>query len=114
MPGYDGIGGRSLVPVLDDAGASVRDEVLIEDDFPGALVSNLPIPSKTRTLVAADLRLTRQSDGSEQLFDMAADPDEVAPLRRTDPTRRAEMYERLAAALMEADDLARGMPLRSA
>ena len=37
--GYDGIGGRSLVPVLDDAGASVRDEVLIEDDFPGALVS---------------------------------------------------------------------------
>ncbi|WP_420446846.1 sulfatase [Candidatus Poriferisodalis sp.] len=112
--GYDGIGGRSLVPVLDDAGASVRDEVLIEDDFPGALVMNLPIPSKTRTLVTADLRLTRHSDGSEQLFDMATDPDEVAPLRRTDPTRRAEMYERLATAMMEADDLARGMPLSAA
>ena len=113
VPGYDGIGGRSLVPVLDDAGASVRDEVLIEDDFPGALVLNLPIPSKTRTLVTADLRLTRHSDGSEQLFDMAADPDEVAPLGRTDSTRRAEMYERLASALMEADDVARGMPLRA-
>ena len=71
VPAYDGIGGRSLVPVLDDAGASVRDEVLIEDDFPGALVLNLTIPSKTRTLVTADLRLTRHSDGSEQLFDMA-------------------------------------------
>ena len=65
-------------------------------------------------LELADLRLTRHSDGSEQLFDMATDPDEMAPLGRTDPARRAEMYERLAAALMEAADLARGMPLSAA
>lgn len=113
MPGYDGIGGRSLVPILDDPAETVRDEVLIEDDFPGALTMDVLAPVKTRTLVTADLRLTRHSDGSEQLFDTVADPDEVAPLGRSDPARRAEMYERLAAALMEADDLARGMPLHS-
>ena len=76
---------------------------------------NLPIPSKTRTLVTADLRLTRHSDGSEQLFDMAKPtPTRWRHCGRTDPARRAEMYERLAAALMEADDLARGMPLSAA
>ena len=114
VPAYDGISGRSLVPVLDDPAASVRDEVLIEDDFPGASVMNLPLPVKTRTLVTADLRLTRHSDGSEQLFDTAADPDEVAPLGRSDPARRAEMYERLAEALIDADDISRGMPVSTA
>ncbi len=111
VPGYEGIGGRSLAPVLDDPSATVRDAVLIEDDFPGALTLDIMTPVKTRTLVTEDLRLTRHSDGSEQLFDTAADPDEIAPLGRSDPARRAEMYEHLAAALMEADDLARGMPL---
>jgi len=113
LPGYDGIGGKSLVPVLDDPAASVRDDVLIEDDFPGALTLDIRTPVKTRTLVTADLRLTRHSDGSEQLFDTAADPDEVAPLGHSDPARRAEMYERLAAALIEADDIARGMPVNA-
>ena len=111
VPAYEGIGGRSLSPVLDDPSETVRDGVLIEDDFPGALTMDILTPVKTRTLVTEDLRLTRHSDGSEQLFDTVADPDEIAPLGRSDPGRRAEMYERLAAAMMEADDLARGMPL---
>ncbi|MDE0134140.1 MAG: sulfatase-like hydrolase/transferase [Acidimicrobiaceae bacterium] len=111
VPAYEGIGGRSLSPVLDDPSETVRDGVLIEDDFPGALTMDILTPVKTRTVVTEDLRLTRHSDGSEQLFDTVADPDEIAPLGRSDPGRRAEMYERLAAAMMEADDLARGMPL---
>ena len=114
LPGYDGISGRSLAPVLDDPSAAARDDVLIEDDFPGALGPRSMIPVKTRTLVTSDLRLTRHSDGSEQLFDTVTDPDEIAPLGRSDPTRRAEMYERLATAMMEADDIARGMPVGSA
>ena len=113
VPSYEGIGGRSLVPVLDDSSATVRDEVLIEDDFPGALTMDILTPAKTRTLVTADLRLTRHSDGSEQLFDTAADPDEVPPGAATARAGGADMYERLAEALMEADDLARGMPLHS-
>ncbi len=113
IAGYDGIGGRSLVRVLDDPRETVRDEVLIEDDFPGALTLDVLTPVKTRTLVTADLRLTRHSDGSEQLFDTAADPDEVAPLGHSDPGRRAEMYERMAAALIDADDIARGMPVHA-
>lgn len=108
---FEGMSGRSLVPVLDDPSATVRDEVLIEDDFPGALVRQSLIPAKTRTLVTENLRLTRHSDGAEQLFDTKADPDEIAPLGRNDPARRADMYERLAAAMMEADDMARGMPM---
>ena len=108
---FEGMSGRSLAPVLDDASAAVREEVLIEDDFPGALVTKARLPAKTRSLVTADMRLTRHSSGEEQLFDTEADPDEVAPLGRSDPARRAEMYERLVEAMMEADDLARGMPM---
>ncbi|MYA27056.1 MAG: sulfatase-like hydrolase/transferase [Acidimicrobiales bacterium] len=108
---FEGMSGRSLAPVLDDASAAVREEVLIEDDFPGALVTNARLPAKTRSLVTDDMRLTRHSSGEEQLFDTVADPDEVAPLGRSDPARRAEMYERLVEAMMEADDLARGMPM---
>ncbi|MYA83477.1 MAG: sulfatase-like hydrolase/transferase [Acidimicrobiales bacterium] len=108
---FEGMSGRSLAPVLDDASAAVREEVLIEDDFPGALVTKARLPAKTRSLVTDDMRLTRHSSGEEQLFDTVADPDEVAPLGRSDPARRAEMYERLVEAMMEADDLARGMPM---
>ncbi|WP_419946111.1 sulfatase [Candidatus Poriferisodalis sp.] len=108
---FEGMTGRSLAPVLDDPSASVRDDVLIEDDFPGALVSRVRLPARTRTLVTAGMRLTRHSTGEEQIFDTDADPHETSPLGGSDPARRAEMYERLAAAMMEADDLARGMPM---
>ncbi len=108
---FEGMSGRSLAAVLDDASAAVRDHVLIEDDFPGALVSKARLPAKTRSLVSADMRLTRHSSGEEQLFDTAGDPHEMSPLGRSDPARRADMLERLAEAMMEADDLARGMPM---
>ena len=108
---FEGMSGRSLAPTLDDPSAAVRDHVLIEDDFPGALVSKARLPAKTRSLVSADMRLTRHSTGEEQLFDTAADPHEMSPLERSDPARRADMLERLVEAMMEADDLARGMPM---
>ena len=108
---FEGMSGRSLAPTLDDPSAAVRDHVLIEDDFPGALVSKARLPAKTRSLVSADMRLTRHSTGEEQLFDTAADPHETSPLGRSDPARRADMLERLVEAMMEADDLARGMPM---
>ena len=109
---YDGIQGRSLVPILDDAAVGVRDHVLIEDDLPAATAARAPIPGKTRTLVTSDCRLTRNSDGELQLFDLASDPDEMDELSDSRPELRAAMTERLTDALIEADDDARGAPVR--
>ena len=111
---YDGMQGKSLVPVLDDPTAEVRDHVLIEDDLPHAAAARARTPAKTRTLVTADMRYTRHSDGQDQLFDLVADPDETTHIGGTDPVRRAAMIERLADALIEVDDDARGTPLAPA
>ncbi|MFV0257128.1 MAG: sulfatase [Acidimicrobiales bacterium] len=110
LPTYDGIQGVSLAPVLDDRSASVRDHVLVEDDAPAAIPG--PIPKKNRTVIdASGLKYTRHSTGEDQLFDLAADPDERVQLAPRDGTRRALMMERLADALMEADDTARHTPI---
>jgi len=109
---YHGMQGTSLAPVLDDATQTVRDEVLIEDDFPDELAKRTPIPAKTRTLVTSDgLKYTRQSSGDELLFNLLDDPDELVDLKKTDGNTRAMMVERLADALMAADDQARGAPV---
>ncbi len=108
---YDGIQGTSLVPVLDEPSAIVRDHVLIEDDLPRALVTNRRTPAKTRTLVTEALKYTRHSTGEEQLYDLVADPHELSHLGGSDPARRAAMIERLAEALIDAADDARGTPL---
>jgi hypothetical protein len=57
------------------------------------------------------MKYTRHSTGEDQLFDLQADPDETVQLAPRDPARRAQMMERLADALMAADDDARGTPL---
>ena len=94
---YDGIQGRSVVPILDDASASVRDVVLIEDDMPTLLAGFAGVPAKTRTVVDVDgSKYTRHSTGEDMLFDLTVDPDEVQPLSGRDPARRAAMMERLA------------------
>ena len=111
VSGYDGIQGQSLVPILDDAGAAVRDYVLIEDDIAPITAKLTPIPAKTRTLITEDCRYTRNSKGEEQLFDLRDDPDEMQDLKQTQPVRRAEMIERLTDALIAADDAARGAPV---
>ena len=110
LDGYDGIQGRSLLPLLEDPGSSVRDDVLIEDDIAPVIASLTPIPAKTRTLVTREYRYTRNSKGEEQLFDLRSDPDEMRDLKDVDLHTRATMIERLADALIEADDAARGAP----
>ncbi|MGY9073769.1 MAG: sulfatase family protein [Acidimicrobiales bacterium] len=108
---HDGMQGASLVPLMDDHAATIRDHVLIEDDLPSAAAARAPIPAKTRTVVADGMKYTRHSTGEDMLFDLVADPDEASQLSHRDPERRAHMIERLADALIAADDDARGTPL---
>ncbi len=112
LSGYDGVQGSSLRPLLEDPAATVRDHVLIEDDFPHALAELVPTPAKSRTVLADGMKYTRHSTGEDQLFDLVVDPDETTHLGERDPQRRAEMMERLTDALIAADDDARGTPLR--
>ncbi len=102
--------GHSLAPLLDDARASVRSAVLIEDDFPMAPPGGL-LPQHGRTLITDEGRYTRYSTGEGQLFDLQADPDELrdlwdAPEGRD---RRAHMAERLAAEMMAHANLGRAL-----
>lgn len=111
VEGYDGIQGHSLRPVLDDPAASARDHVLIEDDMPRAAAMGR-IPEKTRTVVGEDgTKYTRHSTGEEQLFDLAADPDEMTSLSGRDAPRRADAMELLTDALLAVSDDARGTPV---
>ncbi len=111
---YDGIQGRSLVPVLDDPEATVRSHVLIEDDISAALARLVPIPEKTRTVIGDDgTKYTRHTTGEEQLFDLVADPDEMSPIHHLDADRRTRALDLMTTALIEADDNARGAPTRA-
>jgi arylsulfatase A-like enzyme len=107
---FDGIQGRALTPMLGDAGATVRDHVLIEDDIAPVISQLTPIPAKTRTLITPTHRYTRNSKGEEQLFDLQRDPQEMVDLKGKDRDLRSRMVERLADALIAADDAARGAP----
>ena len=111
LPAYEGMQGRSLQPVLAAAEASVRDHVLIEDDVAPLVARRTPIPGKTRTLITERHRYTRNSKGEDQLFDLRDDPDEMRDLSARDPALRAQLLERLADALLAADDAARGTPV---
>ena len=113
LDAYDGIQGCSLLPVLNDSAATVRSHVLIEDDLPSEVAAVAPIPAKTRTVIGDDgTKYTRHSNGEEQLFDLVADPDEMRPLHQHRDERRAHAVELLADALIIADDVARGAPVR--
>ena len=106
---FDGMQGKSLVPVLNDPDVSVRDYVLIEDDVSNTTAKLTPIPNKTRTVITEELRFTRNSKGEEQLFDLADDPDEMRDIG-SDAGRRTKMLEVMTEALISADDVARGAP----
>ncbi len=112
IPEYQGMQGHSLTPLLDDPTATVRDRVLVEDDFPPRAVGP-GLPLKSRTVISELGRYTRDDQGHEQLFDLAADPDELRDLTEhdRDPARRAEMVLQLADALIEADDTCRPEPV---
>ena len=111
ISGYDGIQGTSLVPILDDPAATVRSELLIEDDYPKALAVHRRTIAKTRTLVTDRHKYTRHDSGEDQLYDLEADPDEVAHLGSVEPRVRAEMIERMTDAVIDAADDAKGTPL---
>jgi arylsulfatase A-like enzyme len=108
---YRGMQGHSLAAVLEDSSVSVRDHVLIEEDFPMSEFGPGP-PLKNRTLISDLGRYTRDTAGQEQLFDLIDDPDEMVDLSGPDrdPVRRAAMVEQLTDALIAADDLCRVEP----
>ena len=105
---YQGMQGHSLTPLLADPRASVRDHVLVEDDFPASEVRPL-LPLRTRTVLTAEHRFTRDSDGFEMLYDLTDDPDELINIATDDRHAggRAELLTLLADAMLSADDLTR-------
>lgn len=107
VPEYHGMQGQSLVPVLDDAGANVRDDVLVEEDEIFDL-ARLGCPLRMRTLITKDGRISLYS-GSDQgeLFDLSSDPLELEnQYARGAAGLQAELVDRLARRLMETDDRA--------
>ena len=103
VPAHHGMQGASLVPVLANPQATVRDHVLVEEDQMADLL-RVGQPLRMRTLVTEDARVTlyRGSDEGE-LFDLARDPNELDNLwaRLDARSRRTELVERLAHVMME-------------
>lgn len=103
-----GMQGTSLRPVLDDPTATVRDAILIEEDFPlNQYIDTFPL--RMRTVVTNTHRYTRDSDGFETLYDLDADPGELTNLavRQRDPAARATAIEALVEEMTRADDITR-------
>ena len=112
MADYQGMQGTSLVPLLDDGDASVRDTVLVEDDFPTS-ETGAPFPIKTRSTVTSTHRYTRDSDGFEMLYDLEHDPDELTNLATDgrDPAARVAALDAMFDLMLRADDLTRTEPV---
>jgi len=109
---HDGVQGRSLVPVLDDPDATVRDHVLVEDDIRSTVAARAGLPSRIRTLISDEgWKYTRTGHGDTMLFDLVEDPDELRELSHLDQSRRARADSMLVDALMHATDDARGAPV---
>ena len=111
---YYGMQGVSLCPLLDDPLASVRDAVLIEDDFPlHPIIGTFPL--RMRTLVTETHRYTRDSDGFETLYDLIVDPDELTNLAvdSRDTAARSACLDALVEEMTRADDLTRPETSRS-
>jgi arylsulfatase A-like enzyme len=103
---YNGIQGRSLLPLIDDPQLRDRDAILIEED--GQRTSyGFSRPVRCRTLITERHRLTLY-EGAEwgELYDLGSDPDELENLW-FDPGRAAlkgELALRLAYAEMAVAD----------
>ena len=108
VPAFDGMQGASLVPLLEDPTANVRDHVYIEEDFPAAEVFRI-FPAKVRTLVTDEGRISRYSTGELEVYDWANDPEERVNLAVSDrdPKRLASLSDALTDALIEYSDTAR-------
>jgi arylsulfatase A-like enzyme len=103
---YHGMQGTSLVPLLEDPAAKVRDQVLVEEDEIFDL-ANVGQMLRMRTLITESARLTLYQ-GSEQgeLFDLERDPNELNNLfgRRAGSDLQAPLTEALARQLMAVAD----------
>ncbi len=112
VPQYQSMQGASLASVLADPTATVRDHILVEEDFPASVFRGGP-PVKTRTVITEDHRLTRDSNGHCQVFDLGNDPDEVIDLNHDnrDTATRDRLFGVLVDAMMGADDLTRMEPV---
>ena len=110
LPGYHGIQGHSLVPVLDDNEAAVRDNVLIEDDLDIPL-EHAPLATSIRTLITPTHRYTRYNTGEDGLYELHTADDERTNLSASEPALRAEHVEALTDALIAHTEKSRHAPL---
>ena len=106
IDGYNGIQGVSQVPVLDDATASVRDSVLVEDDVD---LDMPPVfPTSIRTLITPTHRYSRYNTGEDEVYALGTDDDERTNLATVDAELRAELIEQLVDTMIAHTDKARG------
>jgi len=106
LPAFHGMQGRSLVPILRDPAARVRDHVLVEEDQPFDMVG-LGQALRMRTLVTERARFTLYRGAEHgELFDLERDPQERHNLfgRPEGRALRGELTDSLARSLLEADD----------
>lgn len=99
--------GRSLVPLLDDPHATVRDHAYVEEDFPLALHGS-PLPLRSRTLITDRYRYSRYSSGDVECYDLVDDPLELRNLASDAAFRptRAELADRMLDAMTAVSPLA--------
>ncbi len=95
---YNGIQGRSLMPLIEGGPEDPDSDLLIEEEQQRTILG-FPRPVRTRTLVTERWRMTLY-DAVEwgELYDLAADPWEMVNLwdNPTAAAVRAELMERLA------------------
>jgi arylsulfatase A-like enzyme len=104
LESFYGMQGHDASALLTDPNATIRDEILIEEDQLNDIL-HVGTPLRMRTLITEETRLTvyQGYDGIE-LFDLKNDPQEMN--NRLEPSAlRNEMTERLAKALMANDDV---------
>ena len=101
---FNGIQGRSIMPLVRGNAMPLRDAVLIEDDrqrpYPG-----FDKRGRTRSLVTRTQRISIHDGGRwGELYDRGRDPDELVNLWDDPASRelRSEMLERLARAMLAA------------
>jgi len=110
---YHGMQGHSLVPILDDPAASVRDNVLIEDDL-DIPQGQAPFATSIRTLITPTHRYTRYNTGEDGLYEVGTDDDERTNLASSEPELRADHIEALTDALIDHTEKSRFAPVLGA
>lgn len=103
---FNGMQGKSLLPLVEGGKAAVRDALMLEEEGQRVILG-FDSRIRCRTLLADGCRLTIY-DGAAwgELYDLAADPHELRNLWN-DPAasgKKADMLERLAFAMLEHVD----------